>query len=137
MSFLKSSANYVWNINDVLGKGATGAVFKGTNKKTGELVAVKSFNHLSHMRPYEVQKREFEVLKKVNHPNIVKLLSIEEENETQHKVLCMELCTGGSLFNILDKPVNSYGLDETEFMTVLKHLAAGLKHLRDLNIIHR
>lgn len=50
MSFLKSSSNYIWNINDVLGKGATGAVFKGTNKKTGELVAVKSFNHLSHMR---------------------------------------------------------------------------------------
>lgn len=55
MTLLKSSSNYVWNINDVLGKGATGAVYKGTNKKTGELVAVKSFNHLSHMRPYEVQ----------------------------------------------------------------------------------
>ena len=89
------------------------------------------------MRPYEVQKREFEVLKKVNHPNIVKLLSIEEENETQHKVLIMELCTGGSLFNILDKPVNSYGLEETEFMAVLKHLTAGMKHLRDQSIIHR
>jgi len=137
MSFLKSSSNYVWNINDVLGKGATGAVFRGTNKKTGELVAVKSFNHLSHMRPYEVQKREFEVLKKVNHPNIVKLLSIEEESETQQKVLIMELCTGGSLFNILDKPVNCYGLEEQEFLSVLKHLAAGMKHLNELCIVHR
>ena len=24
----------------------------------------------------------------------------------------MELCTGGSLFNLLDDPENSYGLDE-------------------------
>ena len=46
---------------------------------TGEPVAVKTFNQLSHMRPHEVQMREFEVLKKVNHENIVKLLAIEEE----------------------------------------------------------
>lgn len=69
-----------------------------------------------------MQKREFEVLKKVNHENIVKLLAIEEEVESQHKVLIMELCTGGSLFNILDDPINCYGLEETEFLLVLKHL---------------
>lgn len=46
---------------------------------TGEPVAVKTFNQLSHMRPHEVQMREFEVLKKVNHESIVKLLAIEEE----------------------------------------------------------
>lgn len=34
------------------------------------------------MRPHEVQMREFEVLKKVNHENIVKLLAIEEEVRT-------------------------------------------------------
>ena len=28
----------------------------------------------------------------------------------------MELCTGGSLFNLLDDPENSYGLDEDEFL---------------------
>lgn len=79
MSNFKSSQNYIWNTNAVLGKGATGSVFYGHNKHTGETVAVKCFNHLSHMRPYDVQKREFEVLKKVSHENIVKLLAIEEE----------------------------------------------------------
>ncbi|KAI2795563.1 hypothetical protein BLOT_016648 [Blomia tropicalis] len=137
MSNFKTSVNYLWNTNAVLGKGATGAVYFGHNKSTGETVAVKCFNHLSHMRPYEVQKREFEVLKKVNHENIVRLLAIEEENDTKQKVLVMELCTGGSLFNILDDPLNFYGLEEKEFLLVLKHLAAGMKHLRDMNIIHR
>ena len=28
------------------------------------------------------------------------------------QVIVMELCTGGSLFNLLDDPENSYGLDE-------------------------
>ena len=31
------------------------------NKHNGETVAVKTFNQLSHMRPQEVQMREFEV----------------------------------------------------------------------------
>ena len=137
MSFFRSSHNYIWNTSAVLGKGATGAVYAGLHKSTGESVAVKSFNHLSHMRPYEVQKREFEVLKQVNHENIVRLLSIEEEVESQHKVLIMELCTGGSLFNILDDPINTYGLEETEYLLVTKHLAAGMKHLRDQKIMHR
>jgi TANK-binding kinase 1 len=49
----------------------------------------------------------------------------------------MELCTGGSLFNILDDPENTYGLPEEEFLLVLEHLSAGMKHLRDNNLVHR
>ena len=91
-SCLRNSRNYIWNINNVLGKGATGSVYSGLNKMTGESVAVKSFNHASQMRPYELQEREFEVLKKVNHQNIVKLLAIEEEVRTglyKHGHLCV------------------------------------------------
>lgn len=137
MSFLRGSANYVWCTTSVLGKGATGAVYQGVNKSNGEPVAVKTFNQLSHMRPPDVQMREFEVLKKVKHENIVKLLAIEEEQEGRGKVIVMELCTGGSLFNILDDPENTYGLDEKEFLLVLEHLTAGMKHLRDNHLVHR
>lgn len=118
-------------------KGATGAVFQGVNKHNGEPVAVKTFNQLSHMRPYEVQMREFEVLRKVKQDNIVKLLAIEDDQEGRGKVIVMELCTGGSLFNILDDPENTYGLPQVEFLLVLEHLTAGMKHLRDNNLVHR
>ncbi len=37
------------------------------------------FNNLSFLRPLDVQMREFEVLKKLNHKNIVKLFAVEEE----------------------------------------------------------
>lgn len=137
MSYLRGSANYVWCTTSVLGKGATGAVFQGVSKHDGEPVAVKTFNQLSHMRPQEVQVREFEVLKKVKHENIVKLLAIEEEQDGRGKVIVMELCTGGSLFNILDDPENTYGLAEDEFLLVLEHLSAGMKHLRDNSLVHR
>ncbi|VVD00280.1 unnamed protein product [Leptidea sinapis] len=137
MSFLRGSENYVWCTTSVLGKGATGAVFQGVNKNNGEPVAVKTFNQVSHLRPHDVQMREFEVLRKVKHENIVKLLAIEEEQEGHGKVIVMELCTGGSLFNILDDPENTYGLQEDEFLLVLEHLTAGMKHLRDNNLVHR
>lgn len=82
---------------------------------------------MSHMRPIDVQMREFEVLQKVNHENIVKLLAIEDDQEGRGKVIVMELCTGGSLFNILDDPQNFYGLDGVEFRLVLEHLSSGMK----------
>lgn len=47
-------------------------------QKSGELVAVKVFNVMSYNRPHEVQMREFEMLKKLNHSNIVKLFAVEE-----------------------------------------------------------
>lgn len=137
MSFLRGSENYVWCTTSVLGKGATGAVFQGVNKNTGEPVAVKTFNQLSHMRPPDVQLREFEVLRKVKHENVVKLLAIEEEREGRGRVIVMELCAGGSLFNLLDDPEHARGLPECEWLLVLAHVAAGMRHLRAHSLVHR
>lgn len=43
------------------------------------MYAIKVFNPMSLMRPRQLQMREFEVLQKLKHENIVRLLSIEEE----------------------------------------------------------
>lgn len=136
-AFLRGSSNFVWITTSVLGKGATGAVYQGVNKNNGEPVAVKTFNQASHQRSSEVQLREFEVIQRVKHENIVKLLAIEDEQDGRGKVIVMELCTGGSLFTILEDPENTYGLQEEEFLLVLSHLTAGMKHLRDNNLVHR
>ena len=39
---------------------------------------MKVFNTASYLRPREVQVREFEVLRKLNHQNIIKLFAVEE-----------------------------------------------------------
>lgn len=39
---------------------------------------MKVFNNASYLRPQEVQMREFEMLRKLNHKNIVKLFAVEE-----------------------------------------------------------
>ncbi len=139
MAQFRGSASYIWCQSDVLGQGATGSVYKARHKRTGEMFAVKTFNPQSRMRPPEVQRREFEVCKKLKHENIVRLLAIEEESHSQTKspVLVMELCTGGSLFTIIDQPQNAFGIPEEEFLHVLHDVASGMKHLRDQGIVHR
>ncbi|CAM9877328.1 unnamed protein product [Lampetra fluviatilis] len=137
---MQSTANYLWWTNDVLGQGATGSVYRGRNKKSGDLFAIKTFNQLSYMRPQDVQVREFDVLRRLNHTNIVKLFAIEDEaspNNTKQKVIIMELCSGGSLYTILDEPENAYGLAEGEFLIVLRDVVSGMNHLREKGIIHR
>ncbi|EMP30313.1 Serine/threonine-protein kinase TBK1 [Chelonia mydas] len=134
---MQSTSNYLWLLSDVLGQGATANVFRGRHKKTGDLYAVKVFNNISFLRPVDVQMREFEVLKKLNHKNIVKLFAIEEETTTRHKVLVMEFCPCGSLYTVLEEPSNAYGLPESEFLIVLRDVVAGMNHLRENGIVHR
>ncbi|OWK17096.1 TBK1, partial [Cervus elaphus hippelaphus] len=106
-------------------------------EKTGDLFAIKVFNNISFLRPVDVQMREFEVLKKLNHKNIVKLFAIEEETTTRHKVLIMEFCPCGSLYTVLEEPSNAYGLPESEFLIVLRDVVGGMNHLRENGIVHR
>uniref|UniRef100_A0A8B9LEP8 Protein kinase domain-containing protein n=1 Tax=Astyanax mexicanus TaxID=7994 RepID=A0A8B9LEP8_ASTMX len=82
---MQSTTNYLWLLSDLLGQGATANVYRGRHKKTGDLYAVKVFNNLSFLRPLDVQMREFEVLKKLNHKNIVKLFAVEEEHPDMYE----------------------------------------------------
>uniref|UniRef100_A0A8C9WQE1 Inhibitor of nuclear factor kappa B kinase subunit epsilon n=1 Tax=Scleropages formosus TaxID=113540 RepID=A0A8C9WQE1_SCLFO len=134
---LESTVNYLWSVDDVLGQGATASVYKARSKKTGELVAVKVFNKLSYSRPYEVQMREFDMLRKLNHVNIVKLFAVEEMHLTSKKVLVMEFCSGGSLLSQLEEPENAFGLPESEFLIVLQCVVHGMNHLRENGVVHR
>ncbi|XP_067166709.1 inhibitor of nuclear factor kappa-B kinase subunit epsilon isoform X2 [Apteryx mantelli] len=134
---MQSTPNYLWHTEDVLGQGATACVYKARNKKSGELVAVKVFNNASYLRPQEVQMREFEMLRKLNHKNIVKLFAVEETGTSKQKVLVMEYCSSGSLLNVLEDPANAFGLSESEFLIVLQCVVAGMNHLRENGIVHR
>nr|XP_014340204.1 PREDICTED: serine/threonine-protein kinase TBK1 [Latimeria chalumnae] len=134
---MQSTSNYLWRISDILGRGATANVYRGRHKKTGDSYAVKVFNRLSFLRPLEVQMREFEVLRKLNHKNIVKLFDVEDENSSRSKVLVMEFCSCGSLYTVLEEPANAFGLPESEFLIVLQDVVAGMNHLRENGIVHR
>ena len=52
----------------------------------------------------------------------------------------MELCTGGSLYEVIDSPENAYGVTETEFKQVIYDVGEFFPHLphaTNLVCIHR
>jgi len=87
----------------LVGSGAVGKVFKGFNKDDGEFVAVKEIN-LSNVEPGDRPKlaREIQILKQLNHENIVKYIDCHQEGETALYVI-MEFIEAGTLKVCFDK----------------------------------
>jgi|TARA_B110000285_G_scaffold137464_1_gene154009 calcium/calmodulin-dependent protein kinase I len=92
-----------YKIEATLGKGSFATVKKAKNRATGERFAVKV---LSKKKMSDEDKAamttEIAILKQVDHPNIVKLIDVFEDE--RHWCLVMELMHGGELFDqILEK----------------------------------
>ncbi|XP_021360517.1 serine/threonine-protein kinase TBK1-like isoform X3 [Mizuhopecten yessoensis] len=129
----KETDNHEYRTRDRLGSGATADVYKGTNKNTGEVVALKMIN-ISYDSNIQ---REMEALKKLQHPNIVRFFNCEKDSLTGRFVLVMELCEKGSLQDLLEEPENYSGMDEDEFLRFFEHLVNGTKHMRNQGFSHR
>ncbi|XP_063675473.1 serine/threonine-protein kinase TBK1-like [Bolinopsis microptera] len=136
---VRNSQNYVWNRLDVLGHGATCEVFKAYHKTTGEPAAVKVFNKAGISRDMYQQQRELQLVQKLEHKNLVKVLAIEEEDDVSvsRSIVVMELCEGRSLFSFLSLPENRHGLQDKEFLTVFNDVTEGIKYLRENHVVHR
>jgi len=70
-----------YKLTNQLGDGTYGSVLKAVNKSTGEIVAIKKMK--KPFRTWEecMNLREVMSLKKLNHPNIVKLKEVIREND--------------------------------------------------------
>src|SRR5438128_856897 len=87
-----------YRLVNMIGSGGMGQVYRGEDMHTGSPVAVKLLK-VDRMAEapdlIERFKREGDALRQLNHPNIVKMLEMLEE-EDQH-YLIMEYVSGGSL----------------------------------------
>ena len=89
-----------YDFKDDLGKGQFGLVKLATHKQNGQKVAIKTVNK-KDMKQIEIyqQRREIEVLKMSQHPNIVGLIDLFENSEFYYIVL--EYMQGGDLFDYI------------------------------------
>lgn len=122
-----------YQLGDCLGKGAFGSVYRALNWGTGETVAVKQIK-LADLPKSELRviMLEIDLLKNLDHPNIVKYQGSVKTPETLNIIL--EYCENGSLHSISKNfgrfPENLVGL----YMSQVLH---GLLYLHEQGVIHR
>lgn len=78
-----------------------------------------------------ILNREISILRELEHPNIVKLYGVFQEDEMMY--FSMEICEGGSLKEIIDRAP----MQEAEVKGVAKQLLSALMYLHRHNIGHR
>jgi protein kinase len=70
-----------YKVTKQLGDGTYGSVLKAVNRATGEVVAVKKMKKKFYSWDECMQLREVKSLRKLNHPNVVKLKEVIREND--------------------------------------------------------
>jgi NarL family two-component system response regulator LiaR len=116
-------------------EGGVGRVYKGRDRQSGEPVAIKVLRPeviLDAPDLVERFRREGEVLRSLNHPNIVKVLATLEEGGQAYIV--MEYVAGGSLADCL---LRQPQLPVERALRIALELADALARAHHLNIIHR
>mmetsp|Transcript_32057 Transcript_32057/g.39333 ORF Transcript_32057/g.39333 Transcript_32057/m.39333 type:complete len:576 (-) Transcript_32057:117-1844(-) len=120
-----------------IGHGHYGVVRKCMDRETEEWYAIKSIRK-SKISRIEVLKREINILKDVDHPNIIKLIEVAEDKKYLH--LITELCTGGELFDrIISKTNSPEGhFSEKDAASLISCILDAIRYCHDeKHIVHR
>ncbi|MGA2059350.1 MAG: serine/threonine-protein kinase [Thermoguttaceae bacterium] len=117
-----------------LGRGGMGTVFEGVNLETGEPAAVKLLSAaLAEEEGFRGRfEAEIETLRKLNHPNIVKLFGFGKDDT--HLFYAMELIDGNSLEEELSR---GRRFDWREVVRIVIEICRALRHAHDRGVIHR
>ena len=118
-----------------LGKGGYGKVYEVMNKKTKEIRACKHLSKLS-IKNLEKFEREIEILRKADHPNIIKLYEIFESKRSFY--LIMEECRGGEVFDrIIEHIQNKEMYSEKNAAIILRQMMSAVEYCHNNGIAHR
>jgi calcium-dependent protein kinase len=114
-----------------LGEGSYGSVYKVLCKLTRQERAMKIIRK-SDVTDEENVFAELEVLKQLDHPNILKLYEVFEEEDFFY--VLTEFCEGGEVLKSLKKHKN---LNEKTVAQLMRQLFGGLVYMHQRNIVHR
>ena len=139
MSESKQIANR-YTLGKLIGRGGMGQVYQGLDLQTNTPVAIKVLRpDTAYTTPELVERfrREGEALRRLNHPNIVKVLDIIDEgdqNGEQYHYIVMAYVAGGSLAGLLKRQPQ---LPVERALAIALELSDALARTHHLNIVHR
>lgn len=122
-------------VGEELGRGAYGQVYKGIDLTRGDLVAIKQIS-LTGVSQEHLQgvMGEIELLKTLNHTNIVKYLGSFKTKS--HLYIILEFMENGALSSII-KP-NKFGVFPEPLVAVyISQVLQGLRYLHEQGVVHR
>ena len=121
-----------YKIQKIIGKGAFGVVYKAFELCSGRIVAIKQIPVNTENKKHVI--KEIELLKNLDHPNIVKYYNyLKEEN---HIYIIMEYLEGNTLKQYIDE--NSDNINEDIARNIIKQLLNAISYLHySCDICHR
>eukprot|EP00747_Dinoflagellata_sp_TGD_P095108 gnl/TRDRNA2_/TRDRNA2_166350_c0_seq2.p1 gnl/TRDRNA2_/TRDRNA2_166350_c0~~gnl/TRDRNA2_/TRDRNA2_166350_c0_seq2.p1 ORF type:complete len:778 (+),score=217.81 gnl/TRDRNA2_/TRDRNA2_166350_c0_seq2:90-2423(+) len=123
-----------YSVGATLGEGAFGVVYACVNRQTGEEVAVKMVDKVE--TPVEAIRKEAEMLKSLNHPNIVRFHQVFFER--CFVCIVMDKYTGGDLVEGLHLHLKEKGkIACQDIVHVSAQMADGIRFLHSKMIAHR
>uniref|UniRef100_A0A8D0A198 Inhibitor of nuclear factor kappa-B kinase subunit alpha n=1 Tax=Sander lucioperca TaxID=283035 RepID=A0A8D0A198_SANLU len=130
-----------WEMKEKLGTGGFGHVYLYQHLELGEKIAVKLCRLELNSKNKDRWGREIQIMKKLNHVNVVQAREVPEELSSialnDLPLLAMEYCSRGDLRKVLNKPENCCGLKESEVLALLSDIGSGIQYLHENKIIHR
>ena len=120
-----------YEIGKKLGEGHYGYVRLAINKQTGHKRAIKSIEKSIFPKTFLDFKQEFELLKSLDHPNIVKAYECFEDTTYIHIVT--EYIPGGQL---IDYIVQQQKVSESSSSEIMKQIFSGIGFCHSNNIVH-
>ncbi|WP_034383549.1 protein kinase [Deinococcus sp. YIM 77859] len=122
-----------YEVLDRIGIGGMGSVYRARRRVDGRIVALKvpQEKYLADTKFVKRFYREAEVLRRFNHPNIVRVFDYRMEDPEHY--IAMEFLDGESLEARLEGDRLSFA----ESVQVLRALADALRHIHRQNVVHR
>ena len=121
-------------IKNVIGEGTFSKVKLGINMLTGQKVAIKILDKLKLIEEEGIERvlREIKITSEIEHPNIIKIYDIMEDEKNY--LVVMEYCAEGELFNYI---VKKDRLSENESSFFYYQLINAIEYLHLNGIAHR
>eukprot|EP01102_Stenamoeba_stenopodia_P008097 TRINITY_DN22_c0_g2_i1.p1 TRINITY_DN22_c0_g2~~TRINITY_DN22_c0_g2_i1.p1 ORF type:complete len:352 (-),score=100.11 TRINITY_DN22_c0_g2_i1:131-1186(-) len=122
-----------YTLGKEIGRGGFSVVVEGIKKKTNEKFAIKCIKKtMVEGDDIKLLRREIHIMKKVNHPNILKLYEVFENDD--EFFLVMELVSGKELF---DKIVERGQYSEKDASNIVRQIVSAVEYLHANGIAHR
>ena len=128
-----------YSVLDLIGEGSFGRVFRGKDKQTGEIVALKLIPKIGHSeKDIKSLRCECKIQKELKHPNIVRMI---DAFETDNEVISVAEYVPGELFRLFDQykteTVGQRRLPEHRVQEIAGDLVSALHYLHSNRVLHR